>query len=430
MEVQPETAATICTNSTVGNSGLEMAANQYLGLTVRITRGTGAKQEQSIAANDTTTITTTAPWIVTPDATSYFVVAETGWHFGAVTQSSPVSFQIPNLGGETVHLTGRAANVLNQEQNTTLAIVTRWQIGGSANGDSAAPSMPAFALNGASGAALLSGVGFTSLENTASISSATLTLHYWNELNPTPSTTLATAMTATDTALTLTVAGGALPGSILQIDGEVLAVTAVANSGTQYNVRRGLDGSSAAAHNAQAIVYQLTAMTVIVPFPEGFFGSPYCGNWSYPILLPDARIAGGELWVTNAFGNSPTATACFTNMLDEGLRTLSGGQYSIQVDGFLAVDQFAAPALVVDASHSVKDVFAILGTAADAPVNLQLNLNGASWCQLTFGTGAIVSSTVGGFGLPELTAGAQLTLSVLSVGQTYPGADLTVIVRL
>jgi hypothetical protein len=276
----------------------------------------------------------------------------------------------------------------------------------------------------------LTGVGFTSLENTASISSATLTLHYWNELDPAPSTTLATAMAATDTALTLTVAGAALQGSMLQIDEEVLAVTAVGNAGTLYSVTRGLDGSSAAAHNGQATVYQLTAMTVVIPFPEGFFGSSYCGNWSYPILLPDARIAAAELWVTNAFGNSRTAIACFTNMLDEGLRTLSGGQYSIQVGGFLAVDQFAAPALVVDASHSVKDVFAILGTAADAPVNLQLNLNGASWCQLTFGPGAIVSSTADGFGLPVLTAGAQLTLSVLSVGQTYPGADLTVTVRL
>jgi hypothetical protein len=171
-------------------------------------------------------------------------------------------------------------------------------------------------------------------------------------------------------------------------------------------------------------------MTVIVPFPEGFFGSPYCGSWSYPILLPDVRIGGAELWVTNRIGNSPTASVCFTNTVDEGLRTLSGGQYSIQVDGCLAIDQFAAPALVVDTSHSVRDVFGILGTAADVAVNLQLNLNGASWCQLSFAAGAIVSTTVDGFGLPVLTAGAQLTLSVLSVGQTYPGADLTVIVRL
>jgi len=408
-----------------------MTVNQYLGLTVRITRGTGAGQEQSIAANDTTTITTTAPWIVTPNASSYFVVAESGWSFGALTQSSPVSFQISNLGGETVHLTGRAANVLNQEQDPTLAIVTRWQIGGSAGGDSAAPLAPSFALNAASGgAAVLSGIGFTSLRNTDSISSATLTLHYWNELSSAPSTTLGNAMAATDTALTLTAAGGAAPESILQIDGELLTVTAVANNGTQYGVTRGSDGSPAAAHNAQAVVYQLSSMTVVVPFPEGFFGSPYCGSWSYPILLPDVRIGGAELWVTNRIGNSPTASACFTNAVDKGLRTLSGGQYSIQVDSFLAVDQFAAPALVVDASHSVRDVFAILGTAADATVNLQLDLNGACWCQLSFSAGAIVSTTVDGFGLPVLTAGAQLTLSVLSVGQTYPGADLTVIVRL
>ncbi|MGA1998344.1 MAG: hypothetical protein ABSH45_21475, partial [Bryobacteraceae bacterium] len=442
MEVQPELAATIYASNTIGNNTLEMTVNQYLGLTVRVTRGTGAGQEQSIAANDTTSITITTPWSVPPDASSYFVVAETGWHFGALTQSSPVSVQIPNLGGETVHLTGRAANVLNQEQDPTLAVVTRWQIGGSAGGDSGAPLVPSFALNAASGGAVvLSGIGFTSLENTDTISSATLTLHYWNELSSAPSTTLATAVAATDTVLTLTVAGSAARGSVVQIDGEVLTVTAVANNGTQYSVTRASDGSPAAAHNAQAVVYQLSSMTVIVPFPEGFFGSLYCGSWSYPILLPDVRIGGAELWVTNRIGNSPTASACFTNTVDDGLRTLSGGQYSIQVDSFLAVDQFAAPALVVDVSHSVRDVFAILGTAADAAVNLQLNLNGACWCQLSFGAGAIVSGppavwdggmwiTADGFDLPVLTAGAQLTLSVLSVGQTYPGADLTVIVRL
>jgi hypothetical protein len=431
MEVQPETAATIYTSNTIGNTTLEMAANQYRGLTVRITRGTGAGQEQSIAANDTTVVTLTAPWIVAPDASSYFVVAESGWSFGALTQSSPVSFQIPNLGGETVHLTGRAANVLNQEQDPTLAIVTRWQIGGAAGGDSAACLEPSFALNAVSnGAAVLSGIGFTTLENTDSISSGTLTLHYWNELTSTPDTTLATSMAATDTVLTLAVAGSAATGSILQLDGEILTVTAVANNGTQYSVTRGSNGSPASAHNAGAVVYQLSSMTVVVPFPEGFFGSPYCGSWSYPILLPDSRIGGAELWVTNRIGDSPTASVCFTNTVDEGLRTLSGGQYSIQVDSFLAVDQFAAPALVVDTSHSVRDVFAILGTAADATVNLQLNLNGASWCELSFAAGAIVSTTVDGFGLPLLTAGAQLALSVLSVGQIYPGADLTVVVRL
>jgi hypothetical protein len=40
------------------------------------------------------------------------------------------------------------------------------------------------------------------------------------------------------------------------------------------------------------------------------------------------------------------------------------------------------------------------------------------------------SQAVSGLVLGPLQMGAKLTLSVLSVGQTYPGADLTVVVRL
>jgi hypothetical protein len=62
--------------------------------------------------------------------------------------------------------------------------------------------------------------------------------------------------------------------------------------------------------------------------------------------------------------------------------------------------------------------------------SLQLNVNGASYCQLTFATGQTVSSTVDGNTLAPLPSGAKVTLSVLSVGQTNPGADLTVLIRL
>ena len=50
-----------------------------------------------------------------PDATSFFVVAETGWQFGALARSSPVQFLVPNRGGETVQVCGLAANVNNLE---------------------------------------------------------------------------------------------------------------------------------------------------------------------------------------------------------------------------------------------------------------------------------------------------------------------------
>jgi hypothetical protein len=112
------------------------------------------------------------------------------------------------------------------------------------------------------------------------------------------------------------------------------------------------------------------------------------------------------------------------------LRTLSGGQYSIQVDGFLAVDSSAAPAIVAEASHAVRDVFAVLGGAADAAVQVQLNVDGTAYCALTFAAGTITSNSVDGLTLAPLTSGAKITLSVLSVGKSIPGNDLTVLIRL
>ncbi len=167
-----------------------------------------------------------------------------------------------------------------------------------------------------------------------------------------------------------------------------------------------------------------------MPFAPGFFGSPYSGSWSFPVALPDARVASAELFLTNERGNSPSSSINLTDTDDLGLRTLAGGQYSIQVSGFLAVQQSAAPPLVVESAHSVRDVYAVLGTAADAPVTLQLNVNGAAYCTVAFVTGQTVSNATSGSALPALPQGAQVTLSVQAVGQTLPGADLTVIIRL
>jgi hypothetical protein len=432
MESVPESSATIWSSTTVGNGTLQMTTNAYLGMTVRLTQGTGAGQERTIAANDVTSVTVSQAWTVEPDATSCFTVAEAGWHFAALTKSSPVQFEVPNLAGEVAQITGLAANVNDVECSPALSVVTRWQIGGLGSADADVPGVPFFGLSPgqSEGTLELSGVSFAALTNTQTVSSATLTLYYWDELQGTPLTALANALATADTTVALNMPGPGVAGTILQIETELLQITAVANGGMQYTVERGVQGSQAAAHAVGTLVYHLAATTVIAPFPDGFFGSPYCGSWNYPMLMPDVRVASGQLFVTNQRGNSPTAATLLTHSADSGLRTLSGGQYSIQVDGFLAIDQSVGPALVVETSRSVRDVFAILGTAADAPVQLQLNVNGTAYCQLTFAAGATLSSTVNGNTLPALASGAQVTLSVLTVGQVYPGADLTVLVRL
>ena len=196
----------------------------------RITRGTGAGQERAIAANDATSLTIAPPWSVEPDATSFFVVAETGWQFGALTTSSPVQFAVPNRSGEVVHLTGRAANVNDVECAPEISTVTRWQIGGGGTGDSDVPPMPFFGLGPGQGGGTveLSGVSFTDLTNTRTISAATLTMYYWDELQGTPAIALASAVGTGDTVLSLSSAGSAQPGSFIQIELEVMRVEAVA----------------------------------------------------------------------------------------------------------------------------------------------------------------------------------------------------------
>jgi len=416
----------------VGNASLQMTPNAYRGAVARITRGSGAGQEQTISSNTATTLTVAPAWATAPDATSFFTVAESGWKFGAISQSGPAQFAIPNRSGETIQITGRAANVYNVECDPEISIVTRWQIGGSGTADTAAPPLPFFALGPGkqSGTADLSGVSFTDLTNTHSITSATLTLHYWDELQGQPATMLANALDAAGAEVDLNQAGSAQAGSFLQIDSEVMLVDAILNNGLGYRVTRGIDGSQAAAHKVPAAVYPLANRTEIAPFPQNFFGSVYSGSWTYPVTLPDVRIASAELFVTNPIGNSPVSFACLTGTMEKGLRTLSGGQYTIQVGGFLAVDQSAAPALIVDASHSVRDVFAVLGTAADAQVQLQVNVNGAPYCTLSFDQGSTLAASVNGNGLAPLAARSQITLSVLTVGHASPGADLTVIIRL
>ena len=434
MEQQPEYPATLHDGSSVGNDTLEMVANGYQGMVVRITRGTGAGQERTIGSNTTTVLEVTWPWDTQPDATSYFVVAESGWHIGASAPASPVQFEIPNRTGATVHISGRAANVNNGESPLELCTVTRWVIGGSGGLDADVPPAPSFGLGlstTAGGTIELSGVSFADLTNTHTISAGTFTLYYFRELDGLPTVTLASTIGAQDTVATLSAASTLQAGSFIELDGEVLQVAAVLNNGSQFQLVRGVQGSSSASHASGTLVYGLTSKTQIVPFAGDFFGSPASGNWSFPTLLPDCRVTSAELFVTNIKGNSPTTAVCVTQTDDNGLRTLSGGQFSFQVEGFLAIETGATPDIIVENTYSVHDVYAVIRQApVGGPIQLQVNQNGAPYCTLTIADGQAVSNSVDGASLPLLTAGATLSLDIDMVGPTNPGADLTVVIRL
>ncbi|MGE5647841.1 MAG: phage tail protein [Acidobacteriota bacterium] len=436
LEMQPENAVTAHGANFVGNDTLGMSPNAYRGTTVRITRGKGAGQERTITGNDATTLTVGAKWAVEPDETSWFVVAEAGWHFGAAGSCGPLEFEVPNRVGATVHVCGRAANVHDRECAYELSPVTRRRItGDGAALDTGVAGRPVFGLTTSHrGEISLATVAFEELTNTRTITSGTLTLHYWNELAGPSHVLLNADVGAEDTTIDLAVAGTAVAGDYIQIDAEVLRVESVLNGGMRYGVARGAQGSTAAEHPAEAVVYPLSTSTVIIPFAKDFFGSPSSGNFSYTTLLPDARVASAELFVTNAKGNSETGFACFTETTDGGLRTLSGGQFSIQVEGYLAAEAAAAPPVVVQDTHSVRDISAIVAEApTGGPVELDLRQNGGLYCHLTIPADRTYSDVVKGFGLPPLQANARLTLDIVSVpgsNEARPGRDLTVTIRL
>jgi hypothetical protein len=426
----------IHSTTTIGKSALGMLPDNFKGALVRVMRGAGATQERVVVSNTATTLTVTPPWRVEPDSTSYFVVADGTWKFGGVSGSSPAEFEVPNMPGATVEVSGRSANAHDQESAYELNPLTRWQIGGSGGGvDVDTPPQPVFGLNLAGqGTVELVGVGFTTLANTRGIEAGTLGLFAWDELSSPTGYSLASGIAATDTTLALTPAGPAGVGDLIQIEAEILEVTGVTGGGAQYQMARGGYGSTAVPHDVGKPLYHLRRSVVIVPFVRGFFGSPASGAFSYSIFLPDVRIGAAELYMTNAVGGGLVAKAAFGATVDQGLRTLAGGQLSIQAQGYLAIQTGVSPPLVMEDAHAARDIFAVVREApAGGAIEMRLRQNDTAYCTLTIADGQTISNVVNGFALPPLAAGARVDLDVTSVptaAGTLPGRDLTVTIRL
>ena len=471
-EYTPAYYATTWNGSMIGCDDFGGTNSAYVGMAVRIVDGTGRGQERLISANDATTLTVTSPWAILPDITSQFVVAEPSWRFAAISSSVPTStpsgqapsastvpemsvqFEIPYRNGNFIEISGRGANVNNQEGTADLCPVTRWALGQQAP-DGGVPEAPIFylAVQGVEGMTVAGGdlalyrIGFTDLTNTESISSGTLQVFYWAELD-TPSTfTLASPVATTDGLLVLTSLPVSLPpeqsSGFIQVDQEIMAIVTSDPDTNAYIIQRAVLGSSVAAHQAGAVVYHLGTSVVIAPFAPNFFANRASSNYVHTVSMPDMRICAAEFYVTNSFGDSQTQTNCYTSNPDGGLRTLSGGQFSLQVSGYLATQQNAAPPLLVETSHAVRDVRATVNQApAGYSISVDILQNGTFLCNVTIPDQQTSSPVIDGVTLPApLIEGEQITINVtlqvdpnppssVTSGSTSPGRDLTVTIRL
>lgn len=424
--------------TTVGWASMGAVPLAYQGRAVRITQGTGMGQERLISSNDAATFTVSPAWSVVPDTTSQFVIVENSWKFAAISASSPVQFELPYQKGAVIEITGRSANVNNLECSQDLCTITRQVVGGAATSNGTAEA-PGFVLS-APGAGLLTltQVGFTDLTSVSSVSTGTLELISWNELGNVQQFTLAGPLDTSSGTVILAETGTAYIGQTIQIGTELMTVTGFTAGTATYEVSRGVSGSTATTHNQGDDVLHLTTSTAVIPFALGFFENRAATNFAYTMTMPDIRVCAAQFYVTNAFGDSQATSNCYTSVTDGGLRTLSGGQLSLQVGSTLATQTNAAPPLVVEASHAVRDVSALVNQPpAGYDIAIAVVRNGTVYCSLLIPSGQTSSSTViDGATLPALTANDVLNLNVtLNVNATppatlSPGRDLTVTIRM
>ncbi|MBV9763115.1 MAG: hypothetical protein JO340_21310 [Acidobacteriaceae bacterium] len=429
--------ATIMSSTTIGWSDMGATVSAYNGMVARIIEGTGQGQERTISSNNETTLTVTPAWSVIPDATSTFVIAEPSWRFAALSATSPAQFQIAYQSGSVVEISGRGANVNNQEGTPDLCPLTRWTLGGQVS-DAGLPGTPEFTLSAPGGGELaLSQIGFESLSNTSSVSSGTLQLFSWNELNTPSGYSLAAAVDISTTTLSLVAVATPSVGQIIQVGSELMTVLSANTAANTYSVVRAALGSTATTHNAGDLVLHLNATSTVAPFAADFFENRASLNYLHTLSLPDVRICAAEFYVTNSFGNSQAQQTCYTLQPDGGLRTLSGGQLSMQISGYLATQQNASPPLMIEASHAVRDVRAVVNQAATGyTISVDILQNGIEYCNISIPSGQTTSNVLDGVTLPALQETASLTVNItLQVvsgytGQISPGRDLAVTIRL
>lgn len=425
------------TARTIDSDGLGATISAYAGMVVRITEGTGRGQEKSIANNTATSLAIATDWLTTPDTTSVFVICESTWRFAGTTNFSPVQFSIPYRAKAVIQITGRGANVRNQEGTPELCPITRIALGQS-EPDFGVPGPPQYVLQApGSGQLALSEIGFGTDSNIGSISSGTLNLYYWNELS-TKTTILSTQLDSAASTLVVSEPLDLTATRFFQIGGEIVYLLGqVDNQPNGYLAVRGQLGSTASNQTAGTFVLPLVNGKMVVPFATNFFQNRASVNIIHTFSLPDVKVAAAEFFVSNGFGSSQTVTSCFTGTPPAGLRTFSGGQFNLQVSGYLSSIQNAAPPLLVEASHAIRDVRITLGQpAVGYDTNVEILQDQMSLCVLTVPAGTASSSLIDGGSLPVLrkegllTVNVSQTLNSTAPANAKPGKDLTATIRM
>jgi hypothetical protein len=146
--------------------------------------------------------------------------------------------------------------------------------------------------------------------------------------------------------------------------------------------------------------------------------------------MPGLRISCVDAIVANSLGDSPAATVNYSELIDQGLRTLHGGQFNLQYEGRLAILSDATANITVQENLAIHDCFANLKQSpVGADVAMEIVQGAETVATLTIPAGETMSGVLNGAALPILQESSQLKLNITGVGTDFPGSDLSVTVR-
>ena len=413
-------------------------------LLLRIIRGTGAGTTVSIASNTATKIYIAGAWPVTPDSTSVFVVEHNAWETQSDTSKLSNNGSMGVMSSTIDVSSWRGACVLVQavtlaadgteSTDSNAPVREAYLLGAGAGSDSDVPPAPGFTLTTDSeGNFILQEVGFTSATNISTVESGTFTTFTWNmaKASTGADAALAAAMTLSGTALTVVSALSTYAGQVLAIDEELVGVLSF--SGTAITVARGVLGSAAATHASGAGVFALDETINTLSFPPLLFTEAYAANWQQALPYPNRLLLAAELFVTNQIGNSPATQICYTGLSPFGVAGIPTAGYMAGVQGL--ADTFAIAGTLAIGSNLAtpyqRDIVTqprhIVAYVTQPPtgsgITIHINVNGALYYSLT-----IPAANNDAIGTPPFAALplGPITIDIIAVGSSFPGADLGV----
>lgn len=431
-------APTAWTTTTITRADMNLVDDQWIGKKLILRSGKGRGQERNIVSHTDDTITIDRPWDVLPDATSRFAIVDTAWTFSTETESDIVQVMLPLLPTYSFDISLRSVSKNDAELDALEAPSLVWQvgIGSPSTGDTGVPPKPSFGLGLVEeGTVSITGISFPTPTNLATVFIGQLGILFWDEQQaPTP----VSLVDAIDDLVTNVKLAG-LPallaeGDHIQIDEEIFRVTGAPIAPDTYPVERARYQTFAATHTASTAVFVLTREEMTIPFVPGYFTTSAASGFRFNFRMPNVRISAADLTLYNRVGPSERGEANYTGFTNFGIRTLSGGQITMNLSGYLAIESSAGNSYVLDRLTVVRDVSAyVQEPPAGANVEIMVRINGDPLCELLIEAGSHVATAVNRFNQPALPAGGKLSFDILNVPPASvgtPGRDLTILLQI